>query len=313
MALRISILSGKRGYLGLGEGDKYLLSILTVFELCGEIALNILFWNVNKKDNDKIVECILSMIAENNVDLLVLAEYGENIQTLCNLANIASKSQYKVIAGNGGCEKIKGIVNNKYGIECLFEQSRYMLVKIATVSYTMILAMIHNADKRNFSESTRQQVLGYFHDDISNVEELHQCNKTVAIGDFNSSPFDLGCISSNCMHAIPFADEVAKYHTRIVQGRSFKKFYNPTWKLFGNSEPPYTTYRYDDSSNADNYYWYALDQVMVRPLLIDAFDEYALKIITHAGNHCLTKNGRPDKDNYSDHLPLFCTLKEELI
>ena len=90
-------------------------------------------------------------------------------------------------------------------------------------------------------------------------------------------------------------------------------FYNPTWKFFSKNAPPYTTYYSGQGGKVINYYWYAFDQVVVRPRLIKAFDEEKLEVIVSTHNHTLIKDGKPDKTRYSDHLPLLCILKEELI
>ena len=142
----------------------------------------------------------------------------------------------------------------------------------------------------------------------------HNCENTIAIGDFNVNPFETACISARNMHAIPFSEEVFEKPSRVVSGEEYKKFYNPTWKLFGNSTPPYSTYYYNKAGHAINYYWNAFDQVMVRPKLMKAFDETRLRIITETKSHQLiNKKGIPDKKKYSEHLPLFCTIREEEI
>jgi len=152
-----------------------------------------------------------------------------------------------------------------------------------------------------------------FHHDIRIKETEHKCNNTIAIGDFNVNPFDTLCISASVMHGIPYRDEVINKPDRIVRKNRYEKFYNPTWKFFGIAEAPYTTYYYDMSGYAANYYWNAFDQLMIRPALVESFDENKFKIIKKVGNHLLLKDQKPDKISYSDHLPLFCSFKEESI
>jgi len=76
--------------------------------------MNILFWNANlleKSDKAKnINSCLIEMVIENRIDLLILAEYADDIEILCTHINNASAVQYKPIPDNGGCERIKGIV-----------------------------------------------------------------------------------------------------------------------------------------------------------------------------------------------------------
>lgn len=55
-----------------------------------------------------------------------------------------------------------------------------------------------------------------------------------------------------------------------------------------------------------NPYWGMLDQVLVRPCLIDRLKD--LSILGNDGSHNLTTaDGTPNKNHLSDHLPvLFC-------
>ena len=235
------------------------------------------------------------------------------INELCNFVNLRSKVQYNDIQNISGRGKTKGLINRKYSSESIMEESRYQIIKITTSYYELLVAMIHNLSKRDYSEETQRELLGRFHHDIAEQETVHKCRNTIAIGDFNVNPFEIACISAGSMHAIPYREEASVRPERIVAGKSRLKFYNPTWKFFGNSTIPYTTYYKDKSGDAMNYYWNAFDQVMIRPELIEAFDESQLRIIGTTKNHVLLKNGKPYRTNYSDHLPLFCVLREELI
>ena len=81
------------------------------------------------------------------------------------------------------------------------------------------------------------------------------------------------------------------------------------WKFFGERTPPYGTYYYNSSSIV-NYYWNLFDQVIIRPSLLNAFNEEDLKILTNIGtNQLLDITKKPNK-NYSDHLPLIFKIQE---
>ena len=257
--------------------------------------------------------CLLSLIEENNVDLLILAEYGGEVDRLCKIVSSLSGTQYIVIPNDGGCNKIKGIINGQYNIQILRERDRYQIAKISTVYFELIIAMIHCDSKRYSRINRQEEVLRRFHNAILEVQEEHLCSNVIAIGDFNVNPFDEACLSSGIMFAVPFAEEVVGKPYRDMGERRYMKFYNPTWKFFGNTSVPYTTYHYYGSGDMANCYWNAVDQVMIRPALVKAFDEKEMRIISRTTGHQLLRNGKPDKINYSDHLPLFCVLKEELI
>ena len=279
--------------------------------------MNILFWNTNiaKSGNVKaanIDNCLLNLTIENRVDLLILAEYGESIGHLCKYISNLSGIQYIPIPGVGGCN-VKGIINGKYRIQTLRERDRYQIVKISTVFYDLIVAMIHSDSKRYSRNNRQEEILRQFHDAIVEEQEAHKCEKVMAIGDFNTNPFEDACLSAGILFALPFAEEVVGKRPRRVGDKIYNGFYNPTWKFFGNRTSPYTTYYYFDSGDMANCYWNAIDQVMIRPKLVSAFDDEQLRIISRTRKHQLLHNGKPDRDNFSDHLPLFCALKEELI
>ena len=274
--------------------------------------MNILFWNTGLKGErtvnaTNVEKCLREIIEEKNIDLLVLAEYNSNIESLCQQSN----AQFSPLFNNSGY--IKAMINHNYKIETLIDQSRYLIAKITTVSYTMIVGMIHGVSKLHYDNEDQESRLETFYKDLRKYEEKYNCENTIVIGDFNVNPFEKACISARNMHAIPFREIVAKKVSRKVNEGDRPMFYNPTWKFMGNKMPPYTTYYSDRSGKAINYYWHAFDQVLVRPQLIKAFDEERLTIITGTRNHALIKNGKPNKTRYSDHLPLLCVLKEELI
>ena len=51
------------------------------------------------------------------------------------------------------------------------------------------------------------------------------------------------------------------------------------------------------------------DQVLIRPELTERFDSDQLKILTSIGVQSLVQlDGRPDAENYSDHLPVIFEL-----
>ncbi|MCL2250238.1 MAG: endonuclease/exonuclease/phosphatase family protein [Oscillospiraceae bacterium] len=274
--------------------------------------MNILFWNTsNNANKDLLDECLVEIIQEKNCDIIVLAEYNGDVQQFCHSLNLALSEEYKPIPNNAGCDKIKGIIKNKYKIDILFEAHRYQISIIKTASFKLIVAMIHNYSKLHSSDEVQKELLKTFHQDICAQEEKHKTRNSFIVGDFNANPFEVSCISANSLHAIPFSDEVKK-DERVVRGTAYQKFYNPTWKFFGLRDAPYSTYYYN-KSDMINYYWNVYDQVVIRPQLIDAFDDDSLSIVTETKSHCLLKMKKPDRENYSDHLPLFCTLKEEVI
>ena len=261
--------------------------------------MNILFWNTGlKKKRESNIHNINAslpeLVTENNVDLLILAEYNADIQLTCNSINSQTNPRIKFNPiPICGCEKIRGLVKSKYNVKPLRDHSRYQIVKISTASYMLIIGMVHNVDKYSYTVREQEEVLRWFHDEIVAVEKENNCTNTIVIGDFNANPFEASCAGAGMMHGLPFIGNIADKPERTIQGRSYHKFYNPTWKFYGNIDTPHTTYHFDNGEIV-NFYRNAFDQVMVRPRLINAFDVSKLKIIGCTSNHQLTKNGKPD-------------------
>ena len=83
------------------------------------------------------------------------------------------------------------------------------------------------------------------------------------------------------------------------------------WNFFGDNKVPHGTY-YNVSTGIKTYFWNIFDQVLFRTDMIKTFERESLKIITEiAGHSLLNEKGIPNKDMYSDHLPIFFNIKEE--
>ena len=260
---------------------------------------------------ENIDNFLIEVIRERACDLVVLAEYGESISKLCEKINAVSESDYKPIPNNNGCDRIKGLIKSKYRIVSIQEQARYQIVMIETTLYKLLIGMIHNLSKLDYSERSQEALLNHFNYDLCEAEKSQDSNNTMVLGDFNVDPFEPACIAANTLHAIPFVEEVETL-ARVVSGIEYHKFYNPTWKLMGRKDIPYATCYYN-KSDIVNYYWHMFDQVIIRPQLIPAFQEDSLTIIEKSTSHNLLMNKKPNSKNYSDHLPLFYKLKEEKI
>ncbi len=103
---------------------------------------------------------------------------------------------------------------------------------------------------------------------------------------------------------------LARKETRTVQHRRYGYFYNPMWNLMGDATPgPPASFFYDPRTQ-DDLQWHLLDQVLVSPDLIDALDVNSVRILDKIGDVSLvTKEGRPRKAKFSDHLPLYFELE----
>lgn len=269
--------------------------------------MKIAFWNVYK--NQKIDPFLKSFVFEYGIDVLILAEYDGNINSFCQDVN--SFSSNFTTLNCLGCDKICGIANKKYHQELLFAHTRYSILKLETSYFQLLLCMIHAESNLNASDYDRNTFFYLFRNDILSCEDKSKTNNTIIIGDLNSNPFDSSVIGISSLHGIPFKEE-AKKETRVFQGKNYGMFYNPMWRFLTAPSPPYGTY-YLNNSRPINYFWNVFDQVLIRPVLLPAFDEDSLQIVQTINNQSLLKNGYAPNKEISDHLPILFVIQEEHI
>lgn len=160
------------------------------------------------------------------------------------------------------------------------------------------------------NEERRQIVIQSILESIHIHEAKIGTNKTIIFGDMNEDPYEKGCLSALCFHGLPNSVDVKK-ESRIIEGQSFRMFYNPTWNLFGDFTSPAGTYYYSGSNPTESF-WHIFDQVLISPCLIERFVNDSLKIITNAGSiSLLNRNGHPNTQ-YSDHLPIIFEIEEDI-
>lgn len=280
--------------------------------------INITFWNANynvynKSDVEKgnrIDEAIIGLISENQCDILVLAEYDLDINALCDKISLIGRNFKE---GPIACDtRAKLLVDSRFIVNIIRDSNYYFVCSIQTYrGFDFLLAGVHFPSKLN-AKSEDQEVSG--HDlmtDIKEAEKAVDHEKVIIIGDFNSSPFEGVMIKADGIHAIPYADIVEKKEKRIFYGKERQIFYNPMWNFIGDFCNSSATYYYD-SGGAVNFYRNIFDQVIFSARMIKYFTRESLKILTQVGEiKLLNDSGKPDKENYSDHLPITFRMKEE--
>lgn len=263
--------------------------------------MRILFWNTHK--NESINGTICELVIENNVSIVVLAEYTADVNELINMlySQNIKMSQFTCI----GCDRIK-IIGNISNVEPGL-QTTHSSIQIINNEY--ILCCVHlNSQIYSGNQENREILIERIVNDIQSIENELCTNNTIVVGDFNINPYDLSCIDARYFHGIPIYED-AKREKRTVAGKEFSMFYNPMWNFLGDAKQPYGTY-YHAGSDVVNTYWNIYDQVIIRPSLREKFVDESLKIITETETKYLLDNkGHPDK-NISDHLPIIFEIKE---
>jgi hypothetical protein len=139
------------------------------------------------------------------------------------------------------------------------------------------------------------------------LEEKHKCQETIIIGDFNMHPFDVGMTDARYLNAV-MCRSVASKGSRTVDFKTRRYYYNPMWNFLGDQSRSQPASYFYTGSDSNNIHWCSMDQMIIRPSLIDCLVGNGVQILTEAGPKSLTKDkGVPDV-SISDHLPILATL-----
>jgi len=268
--------------------------------------VNFLFWNLKKKHLEQFVA---NLAKRHEVDVIMLIESELKPSVLLGLLNDSKESQYHY-SSKSLCSKVQ--IFTKFSdnfIRPLEEDDRLTIRKLELPGLTgILLAVTHFPSKFNWDSEDQASYCPILVSSILKAESTAGHNRTVLVGDLNMSPFEKGVIGAFGLHAV-MSRIVAGKRKRIVQKTESQFFYNPMWRLFGNSAyGPLGTY-YRHSSKPNEYFWYIFDQVLIRPDLLDRFDDEDLELLTSDGTTSfISSDGIPDANIASDHLPILFKL-----
>lgn len=171
------------------------------------------------------------------------------------------------------------------------------------------LALVHLWSRRSVEPEEAADLATRIARKIDDVEtRLRHHRRTVVLGDLNMNPFDGGLVSAEAFHAV-MDRRIASRGSRDVKGMERPMFYNPMWGRMGDTSvgPPGTFHR--SKGGVRELFWHTIDQVLLRPDLVDRFDAESLQIVTDIGPRSLLgPSGAPDARACSDHLPLTFVL-----
>jgi len=171
----------------------------------------------------------------------------------------------------------------------------------------LLIAAAHLPSKRDLSDESQVFEAVHFARLIEDAEKHCGHQRTVVIGDLNMNPFEAGMVAaSGGLHAVG-SRRVAERERRTVHQQAYGFFYNPMWAHFGDRGETAGTYYYE-SGEPLCYFWNMFDQVLLRPALLDGFSHDQVRIVTAIGQAPLLRDGCPDKEMVSDHLPVVVEI-----
>jgi exonuclease III len=268
--------------------------------------LNFLFWNLNGKN---LKEEVVNIVLHHDIDVLILAEKGIKSSEL--LLELNQKSN--LFSDNyplSNCDKVQIFSKFDYHfIRSIEEDTRMSVRRLKLPQFEHInIAALHLFDKIHNDAESQSENASLLAQKIEGFEKKYD-DKTIVIGDFNMNPFEKGMVKANGFNAV-MSSKLAEKTTRVVNKQTYKFFYNPMWSLYGDVKNNVTGSYYYQNSELVAYPWNIFDQLLIRPSLIPNFVKDSLVFLDSDGKKSLlTRNGLPNKVKYSDHLPLFFTLK----
>lgn len=268
--------------------------------------MNYCFWNLNNHD---LADLLYDLVEEQNIDLIFLAEC--NLKPAYVLRKLNKHTNAFYFCAGITCDKIQIYTKFKDSLLGLLSETRRMTARYLyspVLNNNITLLCLHLPSKLHWTGDDQAAYLLGVKSFVDSVESLVGHKQTVVFGDFNMHPFEHGLVQSGGFHTT-MERAIARRLVRKIDGVEYDFFYNPMWGFLGDlGKGKVSGTHYYSPAKPINYHWNLFDQVIMRPGLIDYFDDEYLDIVTEIkGTSLLTEAGLIDSKHFSDHLPIkFC-------
>lgn len=263
-----------------------------------------LFWNTGRRS---IAELIARAAHTFRVDVLILAECSiPGVELLSTLNRVTS--DYQLTFTVSPSITVLTRFHSAF-LRPTTEGDRYSFRRLKLPGQQdLLIAIAHLPSGLYFSLDSRNHECIQLARLVADEESKIGHDRTLLVGDLNLNPFDASVASASGLHAL-MTRTLAARKSRIVQQREYPIFYNPMWRFFGQPPGrPSGTYYYERAEHV-MYFWNIFDQILIRPSLVDGFEDTQLMIVDDVGGVSLTHaDGRPNPMIGSDHLPVLFTL-----
>lgn len=266
------------------------------------IKMKLLFWNIQKKD---LTNQVAELIGEQHPTIISLAESeGINVSNFLNTLKEQFSLKYKHIE-NPGCDKINIFCLDEINLDLSYQHKDYSMVKLPFNNGTYLLCFVHLPSKLHQTDEQQRRACERLYNSVLLEEGSHNTDNTIIMGDFNVNPYEPAMISFSGLAASNGID-CSKRNSITSDGESKKLFYNPMWTLYSQYKERPGSHQYTKTGVSVSS-WHFLDQVIIRPSLVESFNFNELKFLTKTKtfNH-ISNIGRPTT---SDHLPLVCAFR----
>lgn len=264
--------------------------------------MKFLFWNIQNKD---LLEEVTELIVEEDCDIFAVAETDDAL-----IEKVVEKLRIEYNAGyysysTPGCERIKIIAKFPIANMSLLNQHKYFsLIKVESGENAIIVGFVHLPSKYSHTLDIIRSISELLGNQLILEEDAHSITESILIGDFNTDPFEMPMISFSGISATNGID-CSNRGTVTRTGLKSKLFYNPMWTLYSKYKERPGSHRYIRLGE-DVVSWHFLDQVIIRPTLVDDFNFESLRLIFETTNYNYLNINKAPK--LSDHLPLTCEI-----
>lgn len=270
---------------------------------------NVVFWNCNGKDSESdFRNCLSEITRDNNVDIIALCECKSNSSDVLNtLQNINPSFSFvgeSEAMKEIGCIRIFTSLPTK-----AFTVERKSKRFISYVFHNKFdLCFVHLKSVLSIKEESKTMEDFAVLEDIKNQDNAkHVSLKKFIVGDFNSSPYSNSLVNSRLFNSVRYGEAKRSCHRK--DHYLYDVYINPTWELLGKKGAHIYGTIHNPTSEYYNLGTYLFDQVIFNRDLIRNYDEDSLKIIHSTTNHSLVSPRGTISTLYSDHLPIFFTIK----
>jgi endonuclease/exonuclease/phosphatase family metal-dependent hydrolase len=272
-------------------------------------VISFLFWNLAK--NPQTLHSLTRLAGSRVIDVFLLAEAPDDLSSFLRGERGSTGTEYQLLSTLPTKVQLLTRLPADRFLPRFTEGLRGLSIwrLSAAKPERVLLALVHlpaksggvqDADQAYWAEAVAREV--------AEIEDDEQCLNTILVGDLNMNPFDPGMVNVMGLHGLMTRD-LARLPDRVHHKQSFRRFYNPMWGFFGDRTPGPAGTFFWDSSAPSNQHWHILDQVLLRPSLVDRLRD--LQILDHDGYDSLLKGTTATRDHLSDHLPIFFSLDIE--
>lgn len=301
-----------------------------------EPRTNFLFWNIQKKF---VTQNLVRLVESHDIHVLMLAEtafkdtpFEDNATRLAEALNDGPKpsdsSAFSVVTGSS-TSRIQIFSRLKHPQWTrLATHDYYDIWSFASDAEELLyLAAVHFPSVQVDQGDGQRKVAMELRGDLQTLRtgESDSWKETyiVACGDFNASPFDPGICGIYGLNASLSREIVQRSGgKRTLHKRDYPYLYNPMWRLSAGVETGstgtgsakiYGTYYNSGLSKSVDPFWYTLDQVLISSSLLSSFRDnemhVAVRDAENGGVSFVSRDGLPSSKVYSDHLPIFFSVR----